>query len=132
MTSGKTGFPKEERLCSKKGFEQLFETGNSFYTHPFRVIWMTGSNQGPPAKIAIAVPKRIFKKAVDRNLIRRRIREAYRLQKKDFLSSLSGGSNHISFMIIYQEREILSFQEIYPRIERILQSLLKEVAGKKG
>ncbi|RDC65151.1 ribonuclease P protein component [Adhaeribacter pallidiroseus] len=77
-----TSFKKEERLCSKKLIEQLFREGSSFNLYPLRFIFI---KQSPPAaivpQILISVSKRNFKKAVDRNRLKRQIREAYRQNK---------------------------------------------------
>ncbi|QNF35789.1 ribonuclease P protein component [Adhaeribacter swui] len=77
-----TSFTKEERLCSKKLIEQLFHEGSSFNLYPLRFIYV---KQPAPAamipQVLISVSKRNFKKAVDRNRLKRQIREAYRLHK---------------------------------------------------
>ncbi|WP_254448745.1 ribonuclease P protein component [Spirosoma rhododendri] len=79
-------FTKSERLCSKKILGELFTKGSTavgtFYLFPFRVLYLNKPEAADalPA-IVITVPKRQFKRAVDRNLIRRRVREAYRLNK---------------------------------------------------
>ena len=68
-------FKKEERLCSFNEINDLLRRGKSFFTDPFRVVFvkMEGDRQD---KILISIPKRNFKRAVDRNLLKRRIREA--------------------------------------------------------
>lgn len=77
-------FKKEERLCNIKLIEKLFSNGSSFLVYPFRIIWLSeDSSSNFPVQVLISVPKRKFKRAVDRNLIKRRIREVYRLQKSE-------------------------------------------------
>jgi ribonuclease P protein component len=80
-------FKKEEKLSSEKNIKELFEKGSSFYLHPFRVISLIHPDQSCPHQVLISVPVRNFKRAVDRNLIKRRIREAYRLHKKQLVSN---------------------------------------------
>ena len=79
-------FNKEERLCSIKLIDKLFHDGSSFLLYPFRIVWLSeNSNSGMLVQVLISVPKKRFKRAVDRNLIKRRIREIYRLQKSEHL-----------------------------------------------
>ena len=79
-------FSKEERLCSVKLIEKLFHNGSSFLLYPFRIIWLQEElSAGNPVQVLISVPKKKFKRAVDRNLLKRRIREIYRLQKSENL-----------------------------------------------
>lgn len=75
-------FPKEEKLTSEKLIKELFEKGSSFYLYPFKVFYMPLPDQGEKAhQVLITVSRRLFARAVDRNLIKRRMREAYRLNK---------------------------------------------------
>ncbi len=76
-------FPKEEHLCRKKLIEELFsKQGSSFGVYPLRIVWIPRvSPSAAPPQVLISVSKRTFKRAVDRNRLKRLIREAYRLNK---------------------------------------------------
>ncbi|RBQ09092.1 ribonuclease P protein component [Pedobacter miscanthi] len=79
-------FRKEERLCSRKHLDLLFKNGSSFLLYPFRVSYLfIDEPAAVQAQVVINVPKKRYKRAVDRNLLKRRIREAYRLNKQDKL-----------------------------------------------
>lgn len=79
-------FRKEERLCSRKHLDLLFKNGSSFLLYPFRVSYLfIDQPTDVQAQVVINVPKKRYKRAVDRNLLKRRIREAYRLNKQDKL-----------------------------------------------
>ena len=78
-------FSKSERLCSKIAIEKLVEEGKSFHLSPFKISWLSNTEESVPVQILISVPKRTFKRAVYRNLLKRRIREAYRKNKQSLL-----------------------------------------------
>lgn len=76
-------FKKEERLCSKKLLEQLFSNGSSFLVYPFKINFLLNDAVSvPQVQVLVIVSKRRFKRAVDRNRIKRLIKEAYRLNKE--------------------------------------------------
>ena len=121
-------FRKSERLCRKKYIDELFQTGKSFYSYPFRLVWLPVS--GPlafPAQMGISVQKRLFKKAVHRNLLKRRIREAYRKNKSGLYIKLKKHDIHIVFMLIYNASGILSSKEIEGKIIVVLSRLMEEL-----
>jgi ribonuclease P protein component len=123
-------FTKEERLCSKILIDKLFAEGKSVYSPPFRFVFMPVEYlKGKfPAQVVFSVPKRNFKLAVKRNLIRRRMREAYRLNKLGFYEALTVSGQKLAFMIIYIEKDISEF----PKIETGIIKGLKKILTKLG
>jgi ribonuclease P protein component len=115
---GKFTFRKEEKLKSEKNIQELFSKGSSFYLFPFKVIVLPNPNPGVRVhQILISVSKRNFKRAVDRNLIKRRFREAYRLQKEALPAS-----PRLILGFLYTHKEILQGEEI---AKKTLQALRK-------
>jgi ribonuclease P protein component len=117
-------FKKEERLKSKKQMEKLFSEGSAFLAYPLKVVHAEVDFEGPyPARATFAVSKKLFKKAVKRNVIKRRMREAYRLNKQQLYSALSGQKKAIVF--IYIGKEILDFRTIEKAMMRSITMLTK-------
>ncbi len=116
----KHSFPKQEKLTGKKKIEGLFKNGSSFYLNNFQVRYLQSDEEGPN-QILISVPKRNFKRAVDRNLLKRRIREAYRLNKDLAFHEESRKSVYTGF--IYLSKEILTFHDIQTQLIKCLERL---------
>ena len=117
-------FKKEERLCSKKTIELLFSQGKSFYEYPLRIIWLNVELNTPyPAQVMITVSKKYVPGAVKRNLLKRRIREAYRKNKFSFYEFLTTTNLKCAFAIVYTSKDILDYKEIEAKIILILQRL---------
>ena len=122
-------FKKEERLCNKRLIEQLFHKGSSFHLYPFRVTFLSSKEITVPAQVLIAVPKRRFKRAVDRNLLKRRIREVYRVNKQNLLYEfLNQQQVKVLFSIQYIGKEIHDFSFIELKLKEVLFKLQNEYA----
>ncbi len=115
-------FKKSERLSSKKEIQELFKNGSSFYLHPFKIITLP-STDSTAHQVLFTVPKRNFKKAVDRNLLKRRMREAYRLHKH----LLSTEPQVLRIAYIYTSKEILDYASIAKPLEQSLSRIKKYV-----
>lgn len=125
-------FKKEERLCSTKLLDKLFHSGSSFLLYPFRVTWMPTTNQNAPVQVVIQVSKRRYKRAVDRNLIKRRIRELYRIHKASHLYPIISAERPICLGISYIGKEILLSTELEPKLLNALKTLVKEYQKEEG
>ena len=118
-------FRKEERLTNKKTFESLFGSGKSFTVSPFRLVWIEiKSNSIFPVQLGISVPKRSFRKATDRNRLKRRIRESYRKNKQTLYEELKKKNLHIALMVVYIAKSELSYQEIERKMILSLQKII--------
>ncbi|OWK70803.1 ribonuclease P protein component [Pedobacter sp. AJM] len=111
-------FRKEERLCSRKHLDLLFKNGSSFLLYPFRISYLfLDEPAGIPAQVVINVPKKRYKRAVDRNLLNRRIREAYRLNKQEyFYNQLSADKGLLLFSIQYVGKQKYEFTFIQKKL----------------
>ncbi len=120
-------FKKEERLCSKKLFDKLFSEGNSFLVYPVKVVYLETEFSGAfPAKAAFAAGKKSFKKAVSRNLIKRRMREAYRLNKLVLYSG--AGEKKIAVVFIYVGKKVEDYQKIEGAIVKSIHMVLRKIS----
>lgn len=117
---------KEERLRSKKLFEQLFDEGKSFLVYPLKVVWLEfNSPESARIKAAFAVSRKLYKKAVERNLIKRRMREAYRLNKHRLSCIETSAGKAVVF--IYIGREIPEYQLLEKAVVRSLDNIIKAI-----
>jgi ribonuclease P protein component len=121
-------FQKSERLCSRKTITMLFDEGNIFYPSLFKIVWCKNPVKTPfPAQVAFSVSKKGFRKAVDRNLLKRRMREAYRRNKQKFYDFLNSMNIQIALIIIFRENDIADYQTIEKSMAEMLDRLTSEV-----
>jgi ribonuclease P protein component len=118
-------FKKEEKLKSRKTIEQLFREGRSFSNFPFRVLWKFAGTSTAPLQTGFAVSSKNFKKAVDRNRIKRLMREAYRLQKNDLQNQLQLKQKQLAVFIIYVGNELPDYDFIFEKTGLVIKRLIK-------
>ena len=121
-------FPKKQKLCNETAIKEMFSNGNSFVIHTIRLVWKEQVNSDDVAiKSIIVVPKKQLKLAADRNIVRRRMKEAYRLNKSAIESFLVDKNKQLNIAIIYQNEKILSYKVIEEKIKLILGRLREEI-----
>jgi len=118
-------FNKKEKLKSRKAIEILFRTGNSISSPPLRLIYRKVNDQSAPIMMTVAVPKKFIKKAVHRNLLKRRIREVYRQLKPTICKQVEEKSCHYEIIFLYQASEVFEYRTIKNAVNILLIRLSK-------
>lgn len=129
-TPYKATLKKHECLKSKKLLDALFIDGQSAFSHPIKLLyqWKSLPEQGWPLLFSVSVPKKKIRSAVDRNLVKRRIREAYRLHKRPLQEGLQkNGKWQLSLMLIHISQDIPSYDIVTKAITRLLNDLVHEI-----
>ncbi|MDO7137146.1 ribonuclease P protein component [Algibacter lectus] len=119
-------YPQQEKLKSKKLIEKLFTEGKSVSAYPLRMVYLsTRFNEDVLAKTGVSVSKRNFKKAPDRNRIKRLLREAYRLNKAEYFNNLT--AQH-AFMILYIGKEKPTFVQVETKMKQVFEKFSNKIS----
>ena len=122
------GFGRKERLKSRKQIDLLFKDGKSFTINPLKTIYRFIPADEGIIQVGVSVSKRNFKKAVDRNRIKRLMREAYRLQKVEINSGSTQQKTRGHIFFIYVGKSMVPFQIIKEAMKKSLDKLVKLAA----
>ncbi|MBO4771318.1 MAG: ribonuclease P protein component [Bacteroidales bacterium] len=119
------GFSKSEKLKSVVRIEKLFTGGRSFWAYPFSVYYRICNDEGDGAgcQMLVSVSKHYFKHAVDRNRVKRLVREAYRLNKTPLLAALQAANVSLDFGIVYKSKEIADYKTVEAGVRQALERL---------
>lgn len=118
-------FPKEQRIFHKKDIDSLMESGEAIFKYPLKAVCL--HREGVEVSRALfSVPKRNFKRAVKRNLLKRRMREAFRLNRH-----MMGGRT-FDIMFVYVGKEVYSYDRIESRMQEIFRTVSPEAQGDCG
>jgi len=119
-------FRKEERLCSRKLTDSLFNSGESqsLSAYPVRAVYMSvPAVDKASVKILVSVPKRHFKRAVKRNRIKRQLREAYRKNKQLLDKAMPNSGQTLLVAFIWLSDQLFSTEDVELRMKTILQRI---------
>jgi len=123
-------FPKKEKLKSQKLIEKLFLEGKAVTSFPIRLLYLqTDFEDGSKIKTGVSVSKRNFKKAVDRNCIKRLLREAYRLNKPEYFNNIT---TSYAFMILYLGKDDTDFNSVNSKMKIVFKSFLEKISKDKN
>lgn len=120
--------PKTERLCGKTGISRLLAEGRHGSVPGLRYLYMVrpaaedGALAPGGSRIMVSVPKKLFKRAVKRNLLKRRIRESWRRQKHSLSEGLA-----IDILFMYPTKEVLDYEHIYSAVGQIIEALNRKL-----
>lgn len=124
--TGNYTLPKRERLHSFGALRRLFDEGRGGFVYPFRyVVYIEGAEE-PSAEILFSTPKRFLKRANKRNVVRRRMREAYRLNKSILLDAETTPFE-ADIALIYSTKEVLDYQTIENATKKILRNIVEQL-----
>lgn len=128
----KNTFPKIEKLKSTKDLDELFGGGKSIHEPPVRAIYKKKVEKTiATLSVGVSAPKKLHKLAVNRNLLKRRMREAYRLNNHQLKQTLKDSDIQLNVMFVYTSKQILSYSEIEDKIKVIL-NRLNSMFGKRA
>ena len=117
-------FSKKEKLKSQKLIEHLFSQGKTVVAYPLRLVYIeTTFGDDVRAKVGVSVSKRHFKHAVNRNRIKRLMREVYRLNKGDYFNN---SSTSYTFMILYLSKDVTTFDAIDSKMKLLFEKFLNK------
>jgi ribonuclease P protein component len=120
---------KEERLKSRKQIEALFAGGKTFMCFPLRISYQFSTlpeGEKSSMHIGVSASKRYFKRAVDRNRIKRLLREAYRLQKKDIITTLQANNLKGQVFFIFADKSLPAYPTVFEAMTKCLKLLQKK------
>ncbi|MFI3282797.1 MAG: ribonuclease P protein component [Rikenellaceae bacterium] len=110
-----------ERLRTIGAIKRLFEQGRGGFVYPIRYVWLAETSESTSAEVLFTVPKKFHKRANKRNTLRRRVKEAYRLQKSMILEGES--PRDLDIALIYSTKEVHSYKTIHNAIRKILEQI---------
>ncbi len=126
---------KAEKLCSTSAVSRMFECGSSFIAYPLRVVWAesptpaAATQPAPAVRFMITIPKKRVRRAVKRVLLRRRVREAYRLNRHLIVPALNEAGCHIDVAFIYLDSVPAPYSKISERMQESLGRIAEALAG---
>ncbi len=121
-------FPKQERLCGRKEIDRLFDQGSAVSSLPVKLLFIPRTEDTTiPCKSMFVVPKKSFRKAHDRNKLKRRMREAFRLNKSGLYQQLASKEQCFSLAFLYTGKKEENYSKIELALKECLQKMNKKI-----
>ena len=122
-------FQKKDKLKSRKQTQFLFAKGQSMNAFPIKLIYTLESNEPGSVQTGVGAPSRTFRKAVDRNRVKRLLREGYRLERSEFIASTADALNklRVNLFFLYTDATVISQKEIQEKIKQLLSRLSEKI-----
>lgn len=133
--SNRSTFKKSERVCSHNECNALFGNSLSLFCFPYKVVYRFTDNPDSTVRLLVSVPKRSHKRAVHRNKLKRRTREAFRLNKGIYYNINTAESKGVDIALIYVSKKQESYEVISESVKKILEKvaiLTRESADTAG
>lgn len=126
--AGTFSYNKFEKLKSRKQIELLFAQGKSISSFPVKVFYLPVDNSPlHPVQVGVGVSARNFKKAVDRNTIKRRLREAYRLHKLPLHEHLMAQQKSVTVFILWIDKQLPTTEALHDLMPAVVEKLIKQL-----
>ncbi|MBP7781123.1 MAG: ribonuclease P protein component [Paludibacteraceae bacterium] len=126
MEERKNTFPKREHLCGDAVISTLYHEGKSFLSYPVKVTYLL-VDDSEPVRCLVWAPKRKFKHSVDRNRVRRQLREAYRKNKYPLIDAANALGKSLHFSMIYIDDKLLPSYIIEKKLKVVIDKLIKQM-----
>ena len=119
--------PKSERLSSLTAVRRLFADGASGFVYPFRYMVLKTESTTPSVEVLFSVPKRNHKRANKRNTLKRRMREAYRLNNEALHAAIKEQGKEVDIAFVYSSKDLLPYKTIEHAVRRILAEVVEHM-----
>ncbi len=129
MPTKQFSFNKKERLKSRKQLDRIFTKGESITAFPVKIFYELNEDQDNIFKTGVGVSRKNFKKAVDRNRIKRLLRESYRTEKAELLNYLQQNKKQIALFFLYVDKTEPDYLFLKQTIQKAIKKLISEMAS---
>lgn len=125
-------YGKKEKLKSRKDLDALFNGGKSFLVFPVKVFYTYGDQTPAAVKTGVGVSSRYFKKATDRNRVKRLLREAYRTEKSPLFETIEANAVSLNVFLLYVDKTLPEYDNLKKVMATVMQKLMQHATAQKN